>query len=282
MIPLIAVSERAFKYIGGVFMRWQNLSHQEQEENQIDMSYIEESEVNAYVAKVFGWMFLGLVVTALTTGALVYGIAVSDAIAEFVYSVMGMFFVLFIGQLILVHSLSRRVHSMNPTTAKVLYIIYAMSNAFTVGMVVVIYAAYILGPATVAMAFGITAASFGIMAIYGYTTKTDLTRFSSLFTMALIGLIIASIANWFLGNSMLDFLVCVVGLFIFLGLVAVDTHKIKNHYAQVAIRAYNEDGTVNYEQQTLASNLAIVGALMLYLDFINMLLFILRLLGRRR
>jgi len=247
-----------------------------------DMNYVDEYAVNAYVAKVFGWMFLGLVITALTTGAIVYGISVSDAFAYFIYRAMGMFFIIFIGQLILVHVLSRRVYNMNPSTAKGLYVIYAMSNGLTVGMIVTIYAMYIVGITTVAMAFGITAVSFGIMAIYGYTTRADLTRFSSLFSMALIGLIIASIANWFLGNSMLDFLICVVGLFIFLGLVAVDTHKIKHHFAQVAVRGYNADGTVNEGQQALASNLAIVGALMLYLDFINMLLFILRLLGRRR
>jgi len=249
-------------------------------ENNADIS--QEYAVNSYVAKVFGWMFLGLIITAATTGAILYGMHVSDAVLEFVAATMNMFFVIFIVQLILVGMLSARVHKMNPATAKLLYVIYAMSNGLTVGMIVTIYAMYIVGIATVAMAFGITAVSFGIMAIYGLATKTDLTRFSSLFSMALVGIIIASVANWFLGNSLLDFLVCVIGLFIFLGLVAVDTQKIKHHFAQVYVGSYNEDGTVNEGQLALASNLAIVGALMLYLDFINMLLFILRLLGRKR
>ena len=251
-------------------------------DNVVDMSYVEEHEVNAYVAKVFGWMFLGLVITALTTGAIIYGMHVSYAFMDFVFAAMQMFFVIFIVQILLVGVLSRRVFTMHPSTAKALYVLYAMTNGLTVGMIVMIYAWYIVGPATVAMAFGITALSFGVMAIYGYVTKSDLTSFGNLFRMALFGIIIASIANWFMGNAMLDFLICIVGLLIFLGLVAYDTQKIKYHFAQVAVRGYNADGTVNEEQQALASNLAIVGALMLYLDFINMFMFILRLLGRRR
>jgi len=245
-------------------------------------SYIDQYAINAYVAKVFGWMFIGLLVTALTTGAILYGMENSMAVADLVFGSPTIFFGIFIGQLLLVGVISGMVHSMNPFVAKVLFLVYAATNAFTVGMIIVIYTMYILGPATVAMAFGITAVSFGVMSVYGLTTRADLTRFSSLFSMGLIGVVIASVANIFLGNSMLDFLVCVIGLFVFLGLTAVDTHKIKNHYAQVALRGSNPDGSLSMEQETLASNLAIHGALMLYLDFINMLLFILRLLGRRR
>jgi len=245
-------------------------------------SYIDQYAINAYVAKVFGWMFIGLLVTALVTWAIVFGLEYSIAVADLVFGSPFIFFGIFIGQMLLVGAISGMVHNMNPFVAKLLFIVYAASNAFTVGLIVVIYTMFILGPATVAMAFGITAASFGIMSIYGLTTKADLTRFSSLFSMGLIGVVIASVANIFLGNSMLDFLVCVIGLFVFLGLTAVDTHKIKNHYAQVALRGSGPDGELTVEQETLASNLAIHGALMLYLDFINMLLFILRLLARRR
>jgi len=245
-------------------------------------NYIDEYAINAYVAKVFGWMFIGLLVTALATGVILYGMYNSVIVADFIFGSPFIFFGIFIGQMILVMSISGRVHVMNPFISKVLFLVYAASNALTVGVIIVIYTMYILGPTTVAMAFGITAVSFGIMSVYGLTTKSDLTRFSSLFSMGLIGVIIASVANIFLGNSMLDFLVCIIGLFVFLGLTAVDTHKIKNYYAQVALRGSNPDGSLSIEQETLASNLAIHGALMLYLDFINMLLFILRLLARRR
>ena len=250
--------------------------------NAIEMTNVDEYEVNAYVAKVFGWMFLGLVVTALTTGIIVYGMSISYAFMDFVLASINMFFLIFIVQILLVGSISSRPLRMNPAVAKALFIVYAMSNGLTVGMLVVIFAWYIVGPATVAMAFGITAASFGAMALYGYVTKSDLTSMGSLLRMGLFGIIIASIANWFLGNSMLELAICVIGLFIFLGLVAYDTNKIKNQFAQVALQSYNPDGTVNEEMHRLASNLAIIGALGLYLNFINMLLFILRILGRRR
>ena len=238
--------------------------------------------VNRYIAKVFGWMFLGLIVTALTTGILVHFVASFDALIDFLFSSIHMFFIVFLGQIILVHAINSRVSSMGTGLAKILYIIYAITNGFTVGVIVAIYAMYIIGIATVAMAFAITAISFGVMAIYGYATKSDITRFSNLFIMGLVGVILASVANIFMGNSMLDFAICVVGLLIFLGLVAVDTNKIKNHFAYHALNSYNQDGTINEEQYALASNLAIVGALMLYLDFINMFLFILRLFSRRR
>jgi len=254
-----------------------------EEHNYLQSHLVEDYIVNAYVTKVFVWMFFGLLITAATTGGIIWAMGGTEyALLEFFERSQFVFFALFIGQLILVYSISAKVQKLNPVTAKVLYIIYAMSNGLTVGMIVTMYAMYVVGIATVAMAFGITAVSFGIMAIYGLVTKKDLTSFGSLLFAGLIGIIIASVANWFIGSSMLDFLICVAGLFIFLGLVAVDTYKIKNYFARVAVESHNPDGTVDMNQAVLASNLAIYGALMLYLDFVNMLLFILRLLGRRR
>jgi FtsH-binding integral membrane protein len=142
--------------------------------------------------------------------------------------------------------------------------------------------------AALGTAFGITALVFGIMAVYGLGTKSDLTKVGSLLKMGLIGVLIMSVVNLFLGSPMLDYVVCIVGLFVFLGLVAYDTRKIKAYYAQIALSGGGTNGTLyanaGLSQQALGSNLAIVGALMLYLDFVNIFLFILRLLtgGSRR
>jgi len=246
---------------------------------------LEKEAVNAYMAKVFLWMFAGLFITAITTVAIVVGINTSYAFVNFINTTMQLWIVVVIAQLALVYFISRKVLTMHPTTAKLMYVIYAMSNGLTVGLVAVLIAAQIGGIHVIGVAFGVTAISFGAMAIYGYTTGKDLTSYSSLLIMGVFGLIIASIANWFFGSSMLDFVIIVAGLFIFLVLTAVDTNKIKNHFARVALGG-NSDGTiaegVSVNQEALASNLAIVGALMLYLDFINIFMFILRLLARRR
>jgi len=248
----------------------------------IDMAHVDEYAVNAYIAKVFGWMFIGLLVTTLTTVGIIFGVNLSYAFTAFVDTMFSMVLVVFIAQVILVSVISARVAKMNPTTAKLLYVLYAVTNGFTVGLVAVLISTQIGGLYTLGVAFGVTTLSFGIMAVYGLKTNQDLTRFSSLLRMALIGLIIAVVANLFLGNSALDLLIIVGGLILFLGLVAADTNKIKNHFAQVALYGDESGDEQALSQEALASNLAIVGALMLYLDFINIFMFILRLLARRR
>jgi FtsH-binding integral membrane protein len=117
--------------------------------------------------------------------------------------------------------------------------------------------------------FGITAGTFAIMAVVGYTTKTDLTRFGSLLMMALIGIVIAMVVNWFMKSSQLDYIISIIGVLIFTGLIAYDTQKIKNMGAQVGLASDH------------GRKLAVMGAMSLYLDFINLFLFLLRLLGRR-
>ncbi|MCL2203828.1 MAG: Bax inhibitor-1/YccA family protein [Defluviitaleaceae bacterium] len=252
----------------------------------IDIGMADEDAVNAYIARVFGWMFIGLLVTALTTVGIVYGIAQSYAFLEAVDTLMNMFFFIVIAQLGLVWAISGRVTKMNPTTSKALFILYAAMNGLTFGFVVVLFAweVFYAPMATIGMAFGITAVAFGIMAVYGLITRTDLTRFGNLFFMGLIGLIIASVANaWFIGSWGFDFLIIVFGLFLFMGLTAYKTNAIKHHYAQIALNPNAADayGT-RVDQEGLASNLAISGALSLYLSFINMFWFILRLLARIR
>ena len=243
---------------------------------------MEESIINAYVAKVFGWMFVGLLVTAMTTLAIMYGINVSYTFANTIDTlVFGPAFILvLVVQVGIVIVLQARVHKMHTSTAKVLYLLYAASMGLTLGLITVLYA-YGTGGGlnAIGMAFMVTALCFGVMSLYGLNTKSDLTNISNLLRMGLLGLIVMMIVNMFIGSGMLDFLICAVGLFIFLGLTAAKTNRIKNHFATVALQA--ETGGDEYLAQ-LASNLAIIGALQLYLSFVNMFMFILRLMGRRR
>ena len=250
--------------------------------NVIDASQLDQHAVNGYMAKVFGWMFFGLLLTTLTTFGIVYGINVNEAFADFILRIQGIVWLVFIAQFAMVMAISARVTKMNPSTARLLYMVYAIINGFTFGLFAVLYAAATEGGIhTLGMAFGISAVCFGIMAIYGMVTKSDLTRFGNLLWVGLIGLIIISVVNIFIGNGFIDFLICVVGLFLFLGITAHRTHMIKNYYAQIALSPENTyvDEYGNTQQNALSSNLAIVGALMLYLAFINIFMFVLRLLG---
>ena len=248
----------------------------------VDMSQLDQHAVNAYVARVFGWMFFGLLLTALTTFGIIYGININEAFADFIISMQQIVFLVFIAEFALVIAISARVAKMNPSTAKLLYMLYAILNGFTFGLFAVLFAYHTDGGLhTLGLAFGITAVCFGIMAVYGLITKADLTRFGNLLFMGLIGLIIMSVVNIFMGNGMVDFLICVVGLFLFLGITAHRTHMIKHHFAYVALSPEGQevDEYGHTRQSALASNLAIVGALMLYLAFLNIFMFVLRLLG---
>ena len=253
-----------------------------EQEQVVNIESLDPYAVNAYVARVFGWMFLGLIVTAITTMAIIYGINVSDAFANAISGMQQVFFIVVIAELALVFYLSARITKLQPTTAKLLYIIYAISNGFTFGLVAVIVAYGAgMGMQTLGVAFFVAAVSFGIMAVYGLVTKADLTRFGRLFMMGLIGLIIASVANIFIRGSMLDLAIIVFGLVLFLGLTAYHTHNIKHHYARIALGGDTELFDSNLSREQLGSNLAIIGALQLYLAFINIFFMILRLLTRR-
>jgi len=147
----------------------------------------------------------------------------------------------------------------------------ALFLAFAVVMGVSLSSIFILyAGTTIFQVFGITSLTFLVMAIVGYTTKQDLTSFGQLLFMALIGIIIASVVNWFLGSAGLDYIISIVGVLVFVGLIAYDTQKVKRIGAGV------EYGTAS------ATKLAILGATSLYLDFVNLFLFLLRLFGGRR
>jgi hypothetical protein len=226
-----------------------------------------ESEVdarqglNAYISKVFSWMFVGLAVTAFIS----FAVSNSYGFLMFMAQNIVLFYGLMIGEVILVAVLSRRIMKMRFGTAFGMFLLYAAVNGITFAFIFVAYA-----QETIWNTFLITAVTFGAMALYGRFTRTDLTQFRSVLFMGLIGVVVLSIVNIFLNSSPLGWIISIVGLFVFLGLTAYDTQKLKGYY-------YATDG-----QAALRQNLGVMGALSLYLDFINLFLMLLRLFGRRK
>jgi uncharacterized protein len=208
---------------------------------------------------VYAWMASGLALTALVAWY------VSEQGWAMPMLRSGFIWVLFIAQLALVFTISAAVNRINATTATVLFMLYAALNGLTLSVIFLVYTG-----ASLAGTFFVTAGAFGATSVYGMVTRRDLTRLGSLMFMALIGLVLASIVNMFWHNPALYWIVSYAGVLIFVGLTAYDTQKLK------AI-AYQTEGN-----QALASRLAISGALALYLDFINLFLFLLRFMGKRR
>lgn len=214
--------------------------------------------VSKYTAKVFGWMFLGLLISGVTA----LGIAFNPEIAMAIWGVKFLPFGIFIAQIFIVGYIAVRIEKMNYATLVAAFLGYALLTGVTMS---IIFFAYSMG--SILKVFGITALTFGAMSILGYTTKTDLTKFGKIMMMGLIGVIIASIINIFTGSSTMEWIISFVGLGVFIGLTAYDAQKIKA-YALIP----------DAEMRRKAS---IMGALSLYLDFINMFYFLLRLFGNR-
>lgn len=218
-----------------------------------------------YLAKVMGWMCVGLFTTVVSA---MLCLAV-PAIWNLVFgSRIGLFGVI-IAQIILVVALSARIHRMSAATATMMFMLYSAVTGLTMSIVVIAYQIQSL-----ILAFGVTAVLFLAMTLYGLVTHKDLSRLGSLLFFGLLGIIVAGVVNMFLRSPMMDFVVTVVGILIFIGLTAYDTQKIKAIYQSALAQGYSdEDDAVR--------KLAIFGALTLYLDFINLFLKLLRLLGRR-
>ena len=215
--------------------------------------------VSRVMRKVYLKMCLALVVTALTS----FFVVSSPALLNLVFSSRIIFFGLIIAELAVVLVLSGMLHKLSSATASLLFYGYAILNGVVLSSVLVIYTGE-----SVATTFLITAGVFAAMSIYGYTTKSDLTKFGSFLFMALIGLIICSLVNLFLQSNTMEWIISLAGVAIFIGLTAWDTQKIK------------EWAALSYGQDT--SKLATMGALSLYLDFVNLFLNLLRLFGDRR
>jgi membrane protein len=211
---------------------------------------------------VYIWMALALAVTGLTAMT----IATQPQIVYAIFANRAIFWMLILAELCMVIYLSARIMSMSFATAGIVFVVYALLNGVTLSSLFMAYTAE-----SIAQTFFVTAGTFGVMAVIGFLVKRDLSAIGRFFYMALIGLIIATVANAFFHNSGLAMICNYAGVVIFSGLTAYDTQKIKNMLVQFGDR---RDETV--------MKLALLGSLSLYLDFINLFLYLLRFLGNRR
>ncbi|MCL4487698.1 MAG: Bax inhibitor-1/YccA family protein [Chloroflexi bacterium] len=219
------------------------------------------AEWNSLVARVYAWMFLGLLATAVVAMT----VASSPVLADAILGNTIVFFGLLIGELVLVIALAALVQRMSPELATLVFVGYAVLNGVTFSMIFLAFTA-----TSIATTFFITAGTFGVMSVYGYVTQRDLTSIGNLLLMGLVGVILASVVNIFLANSIIYWITGVAGILIFVGLTAYDTQKIKRMSATI-------DATTGAGQKA-----AILGALALYLDFVNLFLLLLRFTGQRQ
>jgi FtsH-binding integral membrane protein len=215
--------------------------------------------VTAFLRKVYGWMFVGLGVTA----AVALGVAGSPTLLQAIFGNKLLFFGLIAAELGLVFYLSARVQKLAPGTASGLFLLYSALNGATLAMIFVIYTG-----TSIATTFAVAAGMFGALALYGSTTKRSLAGVGQFVFMGLIGLILASVVGLFVKSDGLQFVISVAGVIIFTGLTAWDAQRLK------AMATALPEGQIG--------SYAVVGALSLYLDFINLFLFLLRFLGGRR
>ena len=221
----------------------------------------QEEIQRSFIVRVYGWMVIGLVITAMAA----FVTLTVPGMLNTVFANPYIFFGLLIGELVVVVVLSAAVNRLQPAVAALLFVGYAALNGVTLSFLMLIYTG-----TSVVLTFGVTACTFGIMTLFGFTTHRDLTKLGSLLMMALLGLVIASVANIFFASPALYWIVTYFGILIFIGLIAYDTQKLK----QMSL-AVSEDGG-------LTQKASIIGALKLYLDFVNLFLLLLRLLGKRR
>lgn len=223
----------------------------------LDHSLIQQQ---TFITRVYGWMSIALMIT----GSVAYLTATTPTLTQLIFSNTLFFYGLLILEILLVIGLSGLINKINAITATILFVIYSIVNGLTLSVIFLVYT-----QGSIASTFFITAATFGIMSAYGYFTKKDLTSMGNIMMMALIGLIIASVVNIFMKSELLYWIITYAGILIFVGLTASDTQKIKNFNAAA-------------QEEEAVKKSAILGALTLYLDFINLFLMLLRLLGRRK
>ena len=219
--------------------------------------------VNDFVRSVYNWMCIGLALT----GFIAFYVSSSETMIQLVFGNRLIFFGIIIAELALVFSISGMVNRMSAGTATMLFVIYSALNGVTLSFIFLVYAR-----ASIVSTFFICSATFLACSIYGWTTKKDLTSWGGFLTMGLIGIIIASLVNMFIRSSAMSMVVSYIGVIVFVGLTAYDTQKLKN---MAQTQPAGLDGAVLRKG-------AILGALSLYLDFINLFLMLLRIFGGAR
>lgn len=217
------------------------------------------SRIQTYMSHVYGWMSVGL----LLTGLVAWYASGNLALLQLLYKGM---WVLLIAQLGLVFVLSGMINRLSGTAATALFMVYSILTGLTCSIYFLVYTGE-----SIASTFFITTGMFAALSIYGYTTKRDLTGLGSFLFMGLIGIVLASLVNLFLQSEPLMWAITYIGVFVFAGLTAYDTQKLKNLGEQLS----PEDGNV-------FRRYVILGSLTLYLDFINLFIMLLRILGNRR
>lgn len=216
-----------------------------------------------FISNVFSLMFIALGISGITA----FWFYESDAVMSLISvtgGMTGLGWVVMFAPLGLVMLMGFGFNKLSISTLMIVFILYSLLTGMSLSFIFLAYSA-----SSITMTFFITAGTFGTMALLGYTTSTDLTKFGSILYMALIGIIIASLVNWFMQSEGLDYIISILGVLIFTGLTAYDVQKLKRIGAGV-----------EYDGET-KQKLIIMGALTLYLDFINLFLFLLRLFGSR-
>ena len=214
----------------------------------------------ALMRKVYVWMTLALVITGFTA----YYVATSEQLLTLIYSSRATMWILIGVELAIVIGVSAAINRLSLLTATLLFVLYSVINGALLSSIFLLYTT-----ASIATVFFITAGTFAAMSLFGYTTKQDLTSMGKLLMMALVGLIIATVVNIFMKSSGLQMIISYAGVLIFVGLTAYDTQKIK----QMCLQAPDAGETMQ--------KYALLGALSLYLDFINLFIYLLRIFGRR-
>jgi len=220
-----------------------------------------EAEHQRYMVKVYAWIGVGMVVTGLVA----MFTAASTLLQDIILGSSWVFFGLIILQLVAVTVLIEVINRITASMATVIFFIYAVVNGLSLSSIYVVYT-----EESIASTFFITALVFGIMSAYGHFTKQDLTRLGNLSVMALVALLVTTLINLLLNSPLLDWITTCIGITIFVGLTAYDAQKIK------ATNIIGNEGTDDDHKE------AIMGALTLYLDFINLFLYLLRVFGRRK
>ena len=229
----------------------------------VQISAEEAADVQArFFAQVYGWMAAGL---GLTGGIALFASS-SPELMQFVFGTRFVFMGLIIVELVIVGFLSARIFDWSLGKVQAAFVGYAVLNGVTLSCVFLAYTS-----SSIASTFFVTAGTFGIMSLFGYFTKADLSGWGKLLSMAVIGLVLAMVVNIFLNNSVLEIITSFIGVLVFVALTAYDTQKLK----QLALLEVTEG-------EEMSSKASILGALTLYLDFVNMFLFLLRLFGSRR
>lgn len=217
--------------------------------------------IASFMYKVYAWMAVGLFITAFTA----YGVALNPALFSMVFMNKVGFFGIFIAQIALVFALSAFIQKLSFGVAATMFTLYSVLMGLSLSFIFLVYQL-----ASIYMVFGITMGMFGVMALYGYVTKADLTSFGNIMFMGLIGLLIGSLVNMFFQNPGFQYFLSFLGVAVFTGLVAYDVQRIK------------QLGSFLISHGEAENKVALVGALTLYLDFVNLFLFLLQLLGKRR